>query len=317
MFGLDNVVFPRSTKYDHEDMESQVGLYPAMQTTRKGELGSDGEGNTTSTSSSTTHSSQSSLESSPIIRPVDIQLELDNLELGVPMKDAFYPPWSHPTPVPSMLELASRLPAGSRPGNFGIVAPGVFRSSFPQSDDYSFIEGLKLKTVVTLVQKEFPQGYVGFLDKNGIQHKVFDMKGTKKEEILVETMKSILRVVLDRRNHPLLIHCNHGRHRTGCVIGVIRKVSGWSLNNVLTEYNAYAAPKARECDVKYLTNFETASMSTIFRDHDNLPSRAYGFFRALLFTAVVLIVWRLAGFHLPTDGVGVADRPERDAKSDE
>jgi hypothetical protein len=24
-------------------------------------------------------------------------------------------------------------------------------------------------------------------------------------------MKSILRVVLDRRNHPLLIHCNHGK----------------------------------------------------------------------------------------------------------
>lgn len=148
MFGFEKVMFQRSTKYGQDDMESQVGLFPEMQTARKGELGSDGEENTISTSSSTTHSSQSSLESSPTIRPVDIQLELDNLELGVPMKDAFYPPWSHPTPVPSMLELASHLPAGSRPGNFGIVAPGVFRSSFPQSDDYPFIESLKLKTVV-------------------------------------------------------------------------------------------------------------------------------------------------------------------------
>jgi tyrosine-protein phosphatase SIW14 len=37
------------------------------------------------------------------------------------------------------------------------------------------------------------------------------MKGTKKEDIPVATMKAILRVVLDRRNHPLLIHCNHGK----------------------------------------------------------------------------------------------------------
>lgn len=73
----------------------------------------------------------------------------------------------------------------------------------------------------------------------------------------------------------------------------------------------------RECDVKYLTGFETTSVSNIFRDRDNLPSRAYGIFRALLFTTVVLIVWRLAGFQLSADGVGVADRLEHDAKSDE
>ena len=61
------------------------------------------------------------------------------------------------------------------------------------------------------MQKDFPQGYGTFLHKNGIKHAVFDMKGTKKEAIPIATMKSILRVVLDRRNHPLLIHCNHGK----------------------------------------------------------------------------------------------------------
>jgi tyrosine-protein phosphatase SIW14 len=61
------------------------------------------------------------------------------------------------------------------------------------------------------VQKDFPKGYDVFLQKNGIRHCVFDMKGTKKEAIPIKTMKSILRMVLDRRNHPLLIHCNHGK----------------------------------------------------------------------------------------------------------
>lgn len=64
------------------------------------------------------------------------------------------------------------------------------------------------------MQKEFPAGYATFISKNGIKHHVFDMKGTKKEKIPIKTMKSILRLVLDRQNHPLLMHCNHGRVRT-------------------------------------------------------------------------------------------------------
>jgi len=45
-------------------------------------------------------------------------------------------------------ELEKGLPPGPRPANFGIVVPGVYRSSFPQSEDYAFIEDLKLKTIV-------------------------------------------------------------------------------------------------------------------------------------------------------------------------
>ena len=71
----------------------------------------------------------------------------------------------------------------------------------------------------TLVQKDFPEGYPKFIAQNGIKHQIFDMKGTKKQEIPIKTMKSILRLVLDRQNHPLLIHCNQGRVSAGgCVL---------------------------------------------------------------------------------------------------
>ena len=46
---------------------------------------------------------------------------------------------------------------------------------------------------------------------NGIRHHVVNMKGTKKADIPIETMRSILRVVMDEQQHPLLIHCNHGK----------------------------------------------------------------------------------------------------------
>ncbi len=61
------------------------------------------------------------------------------------------------------------------------------------------------------MDKEFPDSYRTFIADNGIRHHVFNMKGTKKEDIPIKTMKSILRLVLDPRNHPLLIHCNHGK----------------------------------------------------------------------------------------------------------
>lgn len=35
-----------------------------------------------------------------------------------------------------------------RPHNFGLVIPGVYRSSYPKAEDYEFIQGLKLKTIV-------------------------------------------------------------------------------------------------------------------------------------------------------------------------
>lgn len=40
------------------------------------------------------------------------------------------------------------VPVADRPTNFGVVIPGVYRSSYPKPDDYEFIKGLKLKTMV-------------------------------------------------------------------------------------------------------------------------------------------------------------------------
>ncbi|KAI1132626.1 tyrosine phosphatase family-domain-containing protein [Nemania abortiva] len=146
------------------------------------------------------------------------------------------------------------------PINFSVVSEGLYRSGYPQTQDYPFIQGLKLKTIVTLVQKELPDGYQEFIQANGITHKIFDMAGTKKEEIPVEMMRSILAVVSQTKNYPLLIHCNHGKHRTGCVVGILRKSNQWDLKRIINEYSAFAEPKVRETDVKYLTDFEITSL---------------------------------------------------------
>lgn len=134
----------------------------------------------------------------------------------------------------------------------------------------------------TLVDKEYPPEFKPFLKGNGIQHFVIDMKGTKKVAIPEEIMHSILDIALDKSNHPLLIHCNHGKvllflpslffhlidtyqHRTGCAAAVIRHIAGWKVQDIVEEYSTYAEPKIRECDVKYITDFEVANLEGLFQ----------------------------------------------------
>ena len=132
--------------------------------------------------------------------------------------------------------LSPTPPADGSLANFGVVMPGIYRSAWPTAEGYEFMRGLGLKTIVfvfpfpppnlgsmrslfadlriysTLVAKEEPDtGYSAFIKANGIKQVVFDIEGTKKSSVPNEVMRAILQVVLDKANHPLLIHCNRGR----------------------------------------------------------------------------------------------------------
>lgn len=52
-----------------------------------------------------------------------------------------------PSLVTSEVEAASASSAG-QPLNFGLVLPGLYRSSYPKSENFGFLQGLGLKTVV-------------------------------------------------------------------------------------------------------------------------------------------------------------------------
>ncbi|CAK7230393.1 tyrosine-protein phosphatase siw14 [Sporothrix curviconia] len=213
------------------------------------------------------------------------------------------------------------VPPGA-PVNFGFVMPGLFRSSYPRPENYDFLQGLGLKTIVTLVDKNYTDEYRDFIDSNDIKHHMFAMKGTKKEDIPLATMESILRIVLDSSNYPLLIHCNQGRHRTGCVVAVVRKIAGWDRSTMTDEYRAYAGHKVRECDVDYIQAFALSSIEKTLASDDLdideliVASRIGGpmvgrpppttvgfhvpnFFRTTFFSMTVLFIWMLSGSKMP------------------
>lgn len=188
-------------------------------------------------------------------------------------------------------------PLEGRPLNFGVVIPGVYRSSYPKPHDYDYIKGLKLKTVVTLVKKdELDEELQNFTLQNGINQRKFYMQGTKKASIPLDTMAAILEVMMDKQNHPILLHCNQGKHRTGCVIAVARIISGWSRDTALDEYRAYAEPKVREGDLNYIASFQTSSLALTAPGSAKFSTvQVKTFLRTLLFSSFVMVIWFVSG----------------------
>ena len=63
-------------------------------------------------------------------------------------------------------------------------------------------------------------------------------------------------LITPEANHPLLIHCNKGKHRTGCLVGCFRRLCGWSLTAIFEEYRIFSAPKQRFVDQQFIELFE-------------------------------------------------------------
>lgn len=115
------------------------------------------------------------------------------------------------------------------------------------------------------------------MEANGIRQEVVLIPANK-ETIKIEATSMIkaLGIILERANHPVLIHCNKGKHRTGCVVGCLRKIQGASLDGCLTEYHAYADPKARVLDEVFIKDFDERALLWLAAENGFLPANEPG-----------------------------------------
>lgn len=49
------------------------------------------------------------------------------------------------------------------------------------------------------------------------------------------------------------------QHRTGCLVGCLRKLQRWCLSSVFDEYQRFAAAKARVSDQRFMELFDISS----------------------------------------------------------
>jgi protein tyrosine/serine phosphatase len=152
-----------------------------------------------------------------------------------------------------------------KPVNFQVIAPGLYRSSYPQYAHFNTLADLELKTIVTLVPETLPFEYANFINSNGIVHHHIPILANKDEEKFTdaETVNKVLAVMLEPSNYPLMIHCNKGKHRTGCMTACFRKVTGWTLEACIAEYECYSAPKSRALDKVFIDKYDPSVLKHI------------------------------------------------------
>eukprot|EP00246_Nothoceros_aenigmaticus_P001102 TRINITY_DN1144_c0_g1_i2.p1 TRINITY_DN1144_c0_g1~~TRINITY_DN1144_c0_g1_i2.p1 ORF type:complete len:201 (+),score=25.12 TRINITY_DN1144_c0_g1_i2:450-1052(+) len=147
------------------------------------------------------------------------------------------------------------------PLNFAMVDKGVYRSGYPNAKNLPFLRKLRLKSIVYLCPEPYPEANIEFVEKSGIKLFHFGIEGNKEPfvDIPDDVIREALKVLLDVRNHPLLIHCNKGKHRTGCLVGCLRKVQNWSLTSIFDEYRRFAGTKVRMLDQQFMELFDVSS----------------------------------------------------------
>ncbi|RID61996.1 hypothetical protein BRARA_E01098 [Brassica rapa] len=151
------------------------------------------------------------------------------------------------------------------PLNFAMVDNGIFRSGFPDVSNFSFLKTLGLRSIISLCPEAYPENNMQFLKSNGIKLFQFGIKGYKEPFVNIpdNKIREALKVLLDEKNHPLLIHCNRGKHRTGCLVGCMRKLQKWCLTSIFDEYQRFAAAKARVSDQRFMELFDVSNFKQI------------------------------------------------------
>ncbi|KAK9323554.1 tyrosine phosphatase family-domain-containing protein [Lipomyces orientalis] len=166
-------------------------------------------------------------------------------------------------------------PGYAVPENFSLVAPGIYRSSFPHAENFEYLKTKNLRSILVLVPEQYPDDNVRFMRENNIQFFQVGMSGNKEPFVNVsdETISTALKIAINPANHPILIHCNRGKHRTGCLVGCIRKLQDWSLTMIFDEYRRFAHPKVRPLDQQFIELYDEREVLILGRVFRWLPLR--------------------------------------------
>ncbi|KAG7908405.1 hypothetical protein KL905_001845 [Ogataea polymorpha] len=163
------------------------------------------------------------------------------------------------------LKIKDDRPRYVPPINFATVESDLYRSGHPQPINFEFLDTLNLKTIIYIGDKtdnyDYYKWIAGHAGDRTISFRFFKMKppstfGTShmfNDEVALNT---VLNLVANRENYPILIHSNKGKHRVGVLVGLIRKfLQGWSLSGTFDEYAKFAREKG-EGDLEFIETFK-------------------------------------------------------------
>jgi len=142
------------------------------------------------------------------------------------------------------------------PLNFAQVTPGIYRSGSVASRNFPFLERLQLRTVLHVHPNPPLALTAAWCAERGIRLLHVPLVQDEWKAVPSEQIAPALRTLLEPANLPALVHCTKGKHRTGVLMGCLRKAGRWSLTSIFDEYRRHAGNKAREADELSVERFQ-------------------------------------------------------------
>ncbi|PVU91858.1 hypothetical protein BB561_004172 [Smittium simulii] len=133
------------------------------------------------------------------------------------------------------------------PLNFAMVAPGIYRSGFPNTKNHKFLLSLGLKKIIYIYNGDCLEYHKKFCLENEILLLHYRLESNKEpfQEMNQEAVAKIIVEILDTRNQPILVHCNRGVRRVGCIVGCLRRMQGWAMTAIFEEFQRFSGNRIR------------------------------------------------------------------------
>lgn len=147
------------------------------------------------------------------------------------------------------------------PLNFAMVSRGIYRSGHPNERNFEFLRRLSLRTVLYLGTEDYRPNMTAWTCSQSItfHHLRLAINKEPLAEMDESDVVKALQLILTPANWPILIHCNKGKYRVGCIVGLVRRLQGWSHTSIFEEYSRFAGTKIS--DLEFIEVFDLDKVS--------------------------------------------------------
>lgn len=153
------------------------------------------------------------------------------------------------------------------PLNFCPVERYLYRSGQPSPVNFPFLSSLNLRTIIWLNNEDPQDSLLEFCDYNDIflQFAAINPDGGEDDNpwdgLNEKSISNALKTLVNKENYPLLVCCGMGRHRTGTVIGCLRRIMKWNLASCSEEYRRFTGSRGGRILVELLIEgFDTSKI---------------------------------------------------------
>lgn len=145
--------------------------------------------------------------------------------------------------------------------NLGKVDENLYRGAHPDKAGFKELKKLGIKTIVNLRYAHSDQK-----DFDGIDFKYFQIP-MNPAKIKDEDVATFLKIMSDKDNFPVFVHCHAGADRTGVMIASYRMYFfGWTPQQALEELPKHGFHKEWINIPEYIKNFDKEKMKKLIQE---------------------------------------------------